>query len=234
MRRVLPAAPSASRQNRVHPKRVHRSIRASRRSADSGFRRLTASNELCYRIATSLPRHFEASAAPDFSAIGGIARRFRDAFHEVWERLPTLVQFALIDYWQQPLAGFASSEYRAHSGPIPLIQLVVGGKVAVDAIASHFGHWLSFPAAIFDGDLNRQRQTIARVIAQVYRYATGSHEKLVDKLIERPFGEWEARQTRPPSFTRRERKLDELEAAYLRHLEAEMKQLLDSWGFPDA
>lgn len=232
MNRILPVPPNVASRTSAHPKSIRRSTKIGSTvsmQTEHGFRPLVGNSELCYRVLTPQPRR-NVTSTPDFMAVDGIEARFGSAFQSVWQRLPALVRNALIGYWRRSLGALASAEYSAYSGPIPLIQIVFAGVTTVEAISSHFGHWLSFPAAIIS-EPDRLEQTIVRVLAQVYRYSTGAHGQLVDKLIERPFGEWETRQTRPPSFARRQQKLDELEPAYLRDLEAEMRQLLESWGF---
>jgi hypothetical protein len=74
-------------------------------------------------------------------------------------------------------------------------------------------------------------QAIVRLLAKVYREATGEHASLVVKLLERPFQQWERRQGRSNTERARSKKWAELTRAYLSQYRADVASVLSRWGF---
>ena len=67
-------------------------------------------------------------------------------------------------------------------------------------------------------------------MAGVHRYVSRQHWGLVLEVIEEPFDLWERQQGADAADDLRERKLDELEAEYLRRFTARIDQITGLWG----
>jgi len=100
-------------------------------------------------------------------------------------------------------------------------------------ISHKFGNVLDFPVSLVAGQSHRLAFQIARTLAQALRYATRAHWRLVNQLIERPLDRWERQQRARVTDTARNKKLDILEAEYLRAYESEMAQIIRRWGLEE-
>jgi hypothetical protein len=90
---------------------------------------------------------------------------------------------------------------------------------------------MNFPIALVVEQPDRLPLVIARTLAQVHRFATRRHWRLVQEMIEEPLALWESQRGAEVSDAARDQKLDALEGEYVRRSEAELRELLGWWGF---
>jgi hypothetical protein len=164
-----------------------------------------------------------------------VRRTFIHASTEVWGRLPGADRQVLLDYWQGRPYRSASDGLRFTPPPPghrPLIQVTDRAPLSPSSPAwSNLGHELNFPAALVLEQPNGLAPVIARALAQVYRFASRRHWRLVLEAVEEPLALWEKQQGNEAGDAARDQKLDALEGEYLRRYEAELRELLGRWGF---
>ena len=186
---------------------------------------LVEEDGLCFRVTAGvrggLARH-------DFDPVA-VAGGFRAAFVGVWEKLPPADRRRMLAYWRRggeslPLASRARDEQ-----PAPLIRVVCGAEPPDDVIA-RCGMEISFPASLVLGQPHELVGEVARALAGVHRYVSREHWGLILAVIEEPFDLWERGQGADAADDRREEKLDELEAEYLRRFTARIDQIIVLWG----
>ena len=190
------------------------------------FGRLTGEAEPC--IVPIVPVE---KVDPRTKAAGPV---FVRAFNEVWKRLPGSDRHGLLHYWRDhgEFAHPGSTQVSLH--PRPLIQIAdVGMWSESYLVCSRSGHVLSFPVDLIAEHEDQLAFEIAKALAQVYRYATGDHWRLVTSLIEDPFAQWEKRHRRAADKKSGTEKLASLEREFLLQHKSVMTELLSRWGYRD-
>jgi len=163
-----------------------------------------------------------AAAAP-----ASLPATFRLAFQAAWDRIPRSAALLLVRFWNKP-DPILPDDYIVPTCK-PLIQIV--DRLPSDQSCTKFGHELTFPVTLMTQPPDCIAFEIARALAQVFHMANRRHWRLIQERIEQPLEAWEASQPKKITHAARDRKLDVLEAEYLRVYHAEMADLLRGWGF---
>jgi hypothetical protein len=185
---------------------------------------LVEQNGLSFRIIAGAR---DELAHEDFDA-AVVAELFRVAFNSVWVRIPTADRQRLLTYWRRgPDVRSATLERDKYRGP--LIRVVCGFEPPDDVITG-CGMEINFPASLVVGQPLRLVEEVARALAGVHRLATREHWSLILEQIDEPFDLWEGQEGADATDDRWDKKLDELEAEYLRRFRARIGQIIQTWG----
>src|SRR5262249_38641419 len=154
---------------------------------------------------------------------------FRDAFNDVWGRLPDADRQRLLAYWR---AGYQPIPRDADPArwPRPLIRLVEGGSSLPATVTDRIGHALNFPLAVIAAGPTL-RAVIAGALAEVTLYASRRFWALVERLLELPFARWEHRQGAAADDAAGDRVWARLEQAHARAHARQVAGILRQWGF---
>jgi hypothetical protein len=166
-------------------------------------------------------------------APGADADVFREAFTEVWEKIPSTDRQTLLAWWaSDEFSGMRTSDNPTPPRPRPNFLLLPDGEVLSGDVEVRFmGAALAFRASLTTSNRERLRPTIAEALAKTYRFATRRHWYLVDEIKE-PYEAWEAEH---PDATddERQRKWDAGTPVYFRRLGEEIDEILHRWGLGD-
>lgn len=194
---------------------------------DRSFAVLVERDQLYFRFVRSSPR--DAISEEQTTEVG---MAFRSAFAGVWGSLPAPDRHLLLGYWRRPPRPLVGSEVPAPPRPRPLISLVcVGAPAPSIRICDRLGDELIFPTSLVQTPAHRLPVAIARLLAEVYRLATGEHGRLVMALLEDPYHAWERRRGSKATEADGERQWARLEAAFLVRNEAEVTRVMQQWGW---
>jgi hypothetical protein len=158
-----------------------------------------------------------------------VAEGFRLAFTSVWMKVPPADRQRMLAYWRR--GGDTPSRDRGarDEKPAPLIRVVCGAEPPEDVIA-RCGLEINFAASLVVGPPFKLVGEVARALAGVHRHVSREHWGLILAVIEEPFDLWEREQGADATDDLRDKKLDELEAEYLRRFTARIAQIIQSWG----
>jgi hypothetical protein len=195
---------------------------------EEGFASLVEEDHLYCRLLTPI----RSPGSPTFLAV---ERAFRDPFADLWRgRIPEHDRGTLLGYWRGRPPGVRIEDYCAKPwSPCyrPLIRVVgAGSALPRDALCDRLGFEMTFSTRLVLEHPNRLPYEITRVLAAAFLYASRRHWGLIQELIERPLERWERQQGARATGAARDRKLDALEAEYLRVSGIEMEQILRRWG----
>jgi hypothetical protein len=201
-------------------------------TGDGGYRSLVLKDRLFFRIAP-VSDVFPVGAEEFALQAAKVEEAFKVAFLSVWAKIPETDRHCLVSYWREPLPP-GPSDFSLGPRTRPVIEITLDGLSDDETtVCSKFGHTLTFSWSLVADHPERLQLVIARTLAKVHRQATGQHWRLVVDMVEDPLAAWEARQKKEVTDAARNRKLDVLEPPYLRAYEAEITQLVRSWGLLD-
>jgi hypothetical protein len=150
------------------------------------------------------------------------ADAFKAAFTGVWNKIPTWDRHRLLAFWR-PTGEKSAQE--------PLIRVLPARLCPNEEVVfDEAGAELGFPMVLLE-DPQRLAGMIARTLADVLRFATREHYRLIRSHFDEPVERWEKEQGREVSFEEREAKLDEQEKEFHAAYEARMCEILAGWGF---
>jgi hypothetical protein len=167
-------------------------------------------------------------------APGADADVFREAFTEVWDKIPSGDRRAMMAWWaSKEIGGCRPSLYDPlYARPRPKFLLLPDGEIPNgDAEVRYAGIALAFRASLTTSNRERLRPTIAEALAKAHRFATRRHWFLLDEIRE-PYEAWKAEH---PNATEeeRQREWDAGTPEYLRRLREEIDAILHRWGLGD-
>jgi len=159
-----------------------------------------------------------------------MASTFRTAFTGVWTRIPEADRRQMLAYWRRgPIPGGRDDEPRHRRWP--LIQVVDDGRYSPPPLyPDRAGHVITIPAWFVATQPHCLPGTIARLLAQVCREASGEHWKNVWEMIEEPLAIWQDEQGARATEEQVEQKALALEAEYGKVYESRIAQIVLSWG----
>jgi hypothetical protein len=162
------------------------------------------------------------------------ASTFRKAFIGVWTRIPESDRREMLAFWRRgPIPAGRDDE--PWSRRWPLIQVVDDGPYSPPPLyPDRAGHVLTIPAWLIATQPDCLPGTIARLLAQVHRQASGEHWREVMRMVEEPMSRWEAEEGATATDAELEQKAHALEADYLRYFEARVAQIAHRWGIGDS
>ena len=187
-------------------------------------------DKLYYQVALS---RFDGKTSDAPSTLVETAKGvFVGAFNEVWDRLPELDQYRLLDTWHHPPREvFFLEATPLH--PRPLIRIVDVGEWTPAYHASELlGHELSFPIALILHHSYRLRFEIARALATAHPSTTRLHWHLMRTTLFQPLDEWEEAQATVTDAAY-DQKLAELEGQCMKEHKKHVAQLLTAWGIEE-
>jgi hypothetical protein len=156
-----------------------------------------------------------------------VAEGFRAAFAGVWRKIPPADRQRMLAYWRRGGDSLSRDRSARDEKPAPLIR-VVGGSEPPDDVIARCGMEISLPASLV-GQPFKLVGEVARALAGVHRYVSREHWGLILAVIEEPLDLWEREQGADVDDDRRDKKLDELEAEYLRRFTARIDQIIGAW-----
>lgn len=227
---LLPTSP-----NKVSP-RTGKGARRTKRSSpkEDTYLPLVVKDHLYFHVLVQLAGRdvlvpVLADRLPKESA--SIADSFCQTFGDVWSGLPEPDRQRLLGYWRKrppvPSYDLAALQQRW-----PAIRLIDAGSCSSAQLRiKTAGYELNFPATLVAEQPASLSFTIVRVVAVVYRYATGEHWGLVIEMVEQPMDRWERR--RKGNFTDEEAELKHatLERQFIRRHEEAIAEVLSRWGY---
>src|SRR5262249_39740238 len=132
-----------------------------------------------------------------------IGQSFREAFVNVWSRIPAAERCELLHYWSRQPMFLRSGEPFILAKIKPLIQILDNSAPLAAAGCQRGGLELNFHAWLAREHPDELVVEIARALAQVSRLADSSFWATFLKEVDRPMDRWEARhpgwEAQPPT-----------------------------------
>jgi hypothetical protein len=159
-----------------------------------------------------------------------VASTFRNAFAGVWRRISEPDRREMLAYWRRgPIPAGRDDEPWGRRWP--LIEVVDDGLHSpLPLYPGRAGHVLTIPAWLVATQPDCLSRTIARLLAQVHRQASGEHWRDVMRMVEEPMNPWEAEQGATATDAELEQKAQALEAVYLRHFDERIALIVGNRG----
>jgi hypothetical protein len=209
---------------RSHREKPRKTTSAKKAHGIKGFMAISEKDQLFFQ---SVASSTQQSSLPETQTA---KVNFHKAFCEVWANIPEYDRRQLVNYWHtQPSlsSGVANVPRPSHR---PLIQVIDDEPwIPGYQVCKHSGAMLTFPISLVMDHPGRLALEIARTLAHVHRMATRQHWRLVQTIIEEPMVRWEKRQGIKLTDDARDRKLDKLEAVFVKESETAVAELLDRW-----
>ena len=121
-----------------------------------------------------------------------VVQAFRDAFTDIWNRIPESERLLILAYWHGPREPQRSSDPRWLPHPKPLIQIVFHDHwMPAPPVCNKLGHELNFSACLVLEQPYDIRKEISQTLAKVLMLATRRRWTLTLKIIEEPLERWE-------------------------------------------
>jgi len=194
---------------------------------------LIAEDGLVLRVVPPHATGTGPAAVPPVGAPEAMATTFRAAFAEVWERIPEADRRKMLVYWRRGPTWRHPDDDPPKQG-WPLIEIVDNGRYAPPPLhTERNGYVISIPAWCVVAKPHCLRGTIARLLAQVFRWSTGEYWSLIMELYEKPLDRWDAEEGADATDEEIEARAQAQEKEYLKVFEPRIAEIVRTWGLAD-